>query len=705
MASATTRWVWGGAPAGGNGTQSNPYQTITQGVNAASSGDTVEVEYGTYPEEVRAKSGVNIMADPGNRVIVSGMYSLSPSAGTTWATYTGQTGTDPGNVYYTSSAVPFKVRDLYGGSFSKQQIARYPYAGTPWATVSSYNSSNDTITLSAPLGMTLSTPMSAFVFIFQKTPNLYQPYLITSMSSNGQTITINPNGNGFASSINAGDQLIVCNHPQLIHSFQDWAYQDNGNSTTTLYWFPGDSNNLTYGQANYREFGIFATGVSNVVLSGLEVVGGTTAGISVSSSSGVTVQNCVAHDNGFGDTYGGPGIASRGCTNTTIQDCDVYSNDTGVTSQSDTGFILNQTEIAYNEQDGIDVSGLDGAETSPTIENCYIHNHTALSHPDNLQFYDGVTNATIENNFLDISGQSIQSQTLNGVTANNNIFMCSQGNGVILAGGQSINWSLNNNTFAMECINATCANPAATSGTDGQYSVLNSIFYDTMLGYSGQTASNYNLFWNNAFPIGNVAPPTYSTYEKFYGDPTGNELSLPAVTSQLGFEANSTPGNPMFNNAPYMYAQVQKAVMSSTTTQITVDAPADTNLTGYFNQNDVLELDGDGVPRQINSVSYSPTGGQATITFSPALPHTPIRTLEAWDWPAGTTNLALDLTLAANSPALTGSSTGGQRGSTINTLQYEAGSFDGTGNRDIPAVPQNTFFGAYEVYPYNGIVP
>lgn len=713
LASATQWWVYASAAAGGDGSSAHPFQTIDAGIAAATSGDTVTVKHGTYHEAatLNLKSGVTLQANGTDQVIVTGMGDLTPAGGTSWTTYTGTTSVPAGTTVYTAT-VPWVVRDLYN-TYTRNPISRTPPSYAAWASISAYDSTSHTITLTAPLGVTFSSTLSSFVYIYEKgTLNSYLTYYISSLTNNGQTITITiPASDKSSQYIAAGDLLLVCNHPSLIRGSGDWAYQDNGDGTTTLVWDPGSSTNLNYAQSNKTSVVLKAANLTNVTIKGLEVTGGQAEGIYCLKDSGVTIQNCLVHDNGSGGAFGTPGIFVDTCTNAIVENCIVAANWVGIGSASCNGFTLKQSEVAFNDSDGIDISGrLDSSgnvipseeETNVTIQQNYLHNHVAMLHPDNLQFYNGVADVTIDSNFFNVSGQSIMSQAIDGVTVTNNVFMASGARNVILGHGSSADWAFNNNTFAFGFYGATSAD---TPGTTGTYTLLNTIFYRDILSFTGETSSDYSLYWDGADQIANTSPPFVS----YYTNPTGSQKGIPDITLyNSSYDAHSTGGNPLFTNMPIAQAQVSSGLSSSTTSQLVLDAPGASHLTGLFNVGDVVEVDGDGVVRTITAVS-NVSAAHTTITISPVLSSRPFRSLLVWDWPAGTTNLTIDARPATGSPALTGSSTGGQRGSAINTAQYVAGSFDGTGTRNIPTLPSTMghvfSVNGYTGYPYSGPNP
>jgi hypothetical protein len=711
---ATTWWVYASAPAGGTGTSASPFQTVDAGMAAAASGDTVMVKNGTYREasSLNMKTGVTLQAATGNTPVVTGNADLTPAGGTSWTTYTGTTALTGTETAYTAS-IPFVMRNLYNSS-TRNPISRMPPSYDAWATITAYDSTNHIITLSAPLGVTFDSPRSSFVYIFEKTTlNSYLTYYIASMSAGGQTITIKiPSGDAEQGYIAPNDIMLVCNHPSLIRGSGDWSYQDYGTGTTTVVWDPGSSGNLNFAQASKAPYAIKAENLSNVTINGMEVTGGESAGIYCLKDSTVTIENCLVHDNGSGGPYGGPGVDVDTCTNPTVENCVISANWVGIGASSDTDLVIQQNEVAYNDSDGADIAGrLDSngnpipseENTNPVINQNYFHNHVAMLHPDNIQFYNGVSNVTISNNYLNVSGQSIMSQAINGVTLTNNIFMGSGARNVILGHGTSTNWSFDNNTFAFGFYGATSAD---TPGTTDTYALLNTIFYHDPLSFSEESSTDYTLYWDDANQIANTSTPTYVNY---YTNPTGSEKGIPAIhTYNSAYDAHSTGGNPAFMNAPVYEAQVLSGLLSSTTTSLVLDAQGGTYLTGYFSVGDVVEVDGDGVVRTITAVSNVSTA-HTTIAITPALTNRPFRDLLVWDWPAGTTNVALDMRPSTGSPALTGSSTGGQRGSTINTLQYAADEFTGTGVRNTPVLSSGAdhvfSIGGYSQYPFTGPNP
>jgi hypothetical protein len=721
---ATTWWVYQatGSDTTGTGTSSLPFATISHAVTKAASGDTIEVKNGTYREMVVMKSGLSLIAAPSNHPIVTGLGNLAAPT-QIWSTYSGTTDAPSGSNLYTTTA-PWVARDLYS-SYTRQQIARFPASYSPWATISTYNATTSTLTLTAPLGITFSNVMSSFVYIFQShgsaALDAYLTYYITSIDSTGTNITIKlPPGDVDASHISAGDILIVCNHPQLIRGSGDWAYEDNGNGTTTIVWDEGGVGNIDFAQASQLSYGIKVENVSDILIQGMEVTGAEADGIYCLKDSNVTIQKCAVHDNGFGGPFGGDGVIFDTCTSPVLENSIVGVNFNGLGTASGTGLNINECEIAFNDADGADLAGRGASEplSSPVIQNCYLHNNMSQLHPDNLQLYSTVQDITIQNNYFAVSGQSLMTQDTDGVTLKNNVITSAVARNCIIGHGTSSNWMLNNNTFAFGDYGAISADPVDGVLPDiGTFSILDCVFYRDILSYTGETSSDYNLFYNRNGsnpddPVGVTAPPWNGTaWTAYYTNPTGTQKGLNALlTYNVNWEPHSDvpTGNPAFNNAPLDQATVQSGLLQSTTTQLVLDVQGSMHLTGYFNVNDVIEVDGDGVPRTISAVA-SVSAAHTTITFTPALTARPFRDMVVWDWPAGTTNLVCDYTPSSGSPALSGSSTGGQRGSTVNTVQYAAGSFDGTGVRSIPALPSGMAhayeYNGYALYPYQGPNP
>ena len=197
-----------------NGSSAQPYKTIDQAVTASAAGDAVVVKAGTYREAVALKSGTaaspyTLQAAPGERVVVSGFPPV-----TGWTAYDGTTGAPANSVYTTNPAS--LIKSLYTG-YTPLQICRFLKIGNGFANVSSYDSSTNTITLTAPLGYTLTTPLSACVFYFSVNGRVFYAVPIVSVSNNGQTIVVSPTErfNSFAGK-SSRNFLAVCNRSSLI---------------------------------------------------------------------------------------------------------------------------------------------------------------------------------------------------------------------------------------------------------------------------------------------------------------------------------------------------------------------------------------------------------------------------------------------------------------------------------------------------------
>ncbi len=76
----TTWWVVEGATPPGDGSKGNPFPNIQDGIDAASAGDQVRVNYGTYYENISLKSGVEITIHTDtNPTIIDGSNNGSPT--------------------------------------------------------------------------------------------------------------------------------------------------------------------------------------------------------------------------------------------------------------------------------------------------------------------------------------------------------------------------------------------------------------------------------------------------------------------------------------------------------------------------------------------------------------------------------------------------------------------------------------------------
>ena len=690
LASATTWWVYGATGLDTNpGTQSQPFKTIGHAVSVAQTSDTITVEDGTYAEDVSLTHGgtsttpFTLQAATGQSPLISGFVSI-PS--TSWSVYSG-TGT--GTVYTAtvgSTGSPWKVRDLFTLS------THNPIAKTKWQTVSTCTGTpGGTYTLTVPsLHLTFTGGVqSSFIYVDQfhshgsyNTLNGYLAYYITSMTDNGTTTTITFTDTGDAAYIDSGaDTVTVCNHPTLVTDGY-WCYSDPGNGTTVLYYAPGNTSNLNNTQARSLDICLNVRNLSYVNVTGIQVAGALDEGIFCSGSSNVNFTKCTAYDNGGAD-----GIVLDTDTNTTVQGCVITANSNGMAVVTGTNITVKQSLICYDDEDGCDVNARSGLETNGiTVEQCYLHNHEGLGHADDLQFDTATTvNALVDSSCLSFSGQNIMCGGVTG-TLSNDVFL---GSDAISVNGNGT-WTVKNDSWLFSDYGADY-----TSGN----SIVNSLFDHAILTYDGETSSDYNLFWNNSSTVTDPIAVTTPPWTAYY------TTTLGSLYTATGFEQHSTGVNPLLTNVPSTAGVVfdTGGVTTLASNQLFVSPLGSSHLTNYFNVGDVIEINGDGVARTISAAT--PSSGGTTITFSPA--GSVWRMGLVWDWPAGTSNLTVDTRPTSGSPALSGGSTGGERGSNINLVQFAAGEFDGTGTVNIPAIGGNitNIWTHNTTYPYYGIAP
>lgn len=175
-----------------------------------------------------------------------------------------------------------------------------------------------------------------------------------------------------------------------------------------------------------------------------------------------------------------------------------------------------------------------------------------------------------------------------------------------------------------------------------------------------------------------------------------------AFTGQDPNSSIPPPTTPLFVNMPTSMCSVDEANNmskfvtngTSTTVPVAVAEPMSqvSNPVAQFTLGDHIEFNFDGVVRQVTAIDTV----NKTITFTPALsgftagdglgyPNL-VREDFIENWGART-NFARDSRLAAGSPGLTMSATGGAIGSPLIIGNFQMDDFDGDGIPDVPAIP------------------
>lgn len=676
---ANTYWV---SPTGSNSnnglSSGSPFQTIAHAMSVCNTSDTINLMNGTYNETVTFSHGgasgapFTLQAASGATPVISQFQTIPSSAWTT----------DFGSAYKTT--VSFSALDLF---VSETPV---PLAQSAGGNAVSNTYAGGVYTMVIPsIGKTSwgSDVRSSFIFAFSHVTNDYYAWYITSMTDDGTNCTLTYTGNSDYSNIVAGDPVWVCNHKSLLTS-GTFDYQNLGSTTLLEYW-PQSTSNLNYTQSreklNVNADGIYINNLSYINITGLTVAGALNEGIYATGSNYLTISNCTIWGNGGKN---GGGIQVLTSSNDTVQNCLLSGNTNGIDFNNINTGLIQQCEDGFDQTDGIDIGG---TSSNVTVNECYIHNHIGLNHCDCVQVENGGTYSNIQVNksVLAYSGQAIISQgSGTSMSATDDIAFGQTARPLPLY----VPWTLTNDTVAFGYVDA---------GTNAaNNTILNSIFYGVVLPYNTQPSSNYNLFWNNS-------PAARGSCKNYVAIKGGSKYTTDNVTNHTipGYEANSSAGDPAFVTEPLSI--VGQFSYSGSLSTITIDiqgncfAPTGT----YFQKNDVVEVNGDGIAHTITNATVGTGNTYVTVTLNP-----PLSPAEGnygglvMDWPATPSSIVANLSLTSTSPGLSGAYPSGQRGSRINMSQFLLGEFDGSGTLNRPQVPtaMTNFWSTPQLYPCYG---
>lgn len=632
-----------------------PYKTIAAAISAAGAGDTVTVGAGVYAEAVSLKPGLpgrpfTLRAALGASVTISGFQAV-----TGWQPWRG-------GIYTTSAN--WAVRNLYVG-YAPQRIARSPNPEQPWHRMSGGSGTLITAAPDPPLADLAGGNPFLFGFTSAGNVELHLPVASVAAATNAVTL-VSPNT---SSGLQTGNRFILCNHRDLIDRPGEWAYETIG-SQTVLYFWPRTPAELQQTQSSRGRTPVTISNCANVSVEGLELAGGVNGVYVQNNSSEVTIKNCLVHDNT------GTGIYVRDCASVTVSGCLALRNNFGVSVTGGHKVVVEECEIAFNQNDGLRVTG-DPARRPEwklgedvTARRNYIHHHLYLSHPDNIQLFSGTRRFRLEDSLLLFGGQALMTEVTNqdNVVSGNVVF--STGAFEFQTHADSLDWSFERNLFGFGGWGAISMDGA----NDRRYE---NILYRNAMEIGANYQGDRNVIW----PVGGSAVQVIElgVYKKGYA-------TVAAFATATGQDTRSVQADPLLRNAPLDQGLALSIDDANCTTASLIVRRQPSLTQGEiipFTVRDLIEVNGDGVRRQVTSVAGD------RITFAPPLPDRPFREghTAVWRW-GGKTDFQLDTRPNAAGPAGALSVRGGPVGSMIDVRAYQAGDFDGDGARDLPAIPE-----------------
>lgn len=411
-------------------------------------------------------------------------------------------------------------------------------------------------------------------------------------------------------------------------------------------------------------------GKNHVIIDGLEVTLSGAHGIGEGNAregDHFTIQNCYVHHNR------GYGIQKRSGAKFTVRRCVISHNSHGIVTGQQRNSLIEENDVGFNRVDGvISANDTDGF----TIRRNYIHDHYRWGHPDNIQFWSNVRNLTIEDNVMVHGGQTMMSDGLgDNIRIVNNIWCGSHAVSMIVGCSRET-------PHQVEIRNNTVALVAAPTNWQGKHFRVRSNIFAPMhptlvmgLPDPKTCTADYDVLWADAGYSGALA--LNGGWNKQQNpDSRGQANTLEDIREKLGIESNGYVGDPVLRNTPVYHAKSDyRRVQDCTQTRMVLHG----SHAGRFTEGDLVEIDFDGVQREITKA------GDAVVEFDPPLDEAPITIQQICNW--GTNrNFALDLRLADDSPFKGKGEGGRDPGSSLDIQAYMRGDFDGDGTRDLPDV-------------------
>ena len=640
----------------GAGTTAAPWKTISRGMAAAIAGDTILVKAGVYRESVSVtRSGepdkpVTLKAVPGERAVLTGADRISGWSSCTAADVPG----NPRHADLLMVDLDWQPQRLFEGD-QLMICARTPDVG--WWSITEGLS----LTEFTDIGNLTQTDRDAWkgwtVAILEQAGGSIQHIPVASFDPESRKITLATPYSRYRTKIDEKrDRYFMENHISALDGPGQYVIHPKGDGCRLIVWpREVDEQGQPVIHCPRRRGLVTITGISHVVIDGLEICYSTGVGIGSSMGKpnrGVVIQNCSIHHNA---SYG---IQKRQSEDFVVRRNVIQHNSHGVVKGKAVDALVEENDIGFNHVDGVIAAG---QCNGVTIRRNYIHDHYLWGHPDNLQFWSDVRDVTIQDNVLVNAGQTMMSEGLTNVKLINNLWLGSRAVSMIV---QSQGAEIRHNTVV------AVATPANWQGTG--FSVHNNVFAPLrdMVCYGvpdkESFQSDYNLMWNGTAP--RMPLVVLGRWKDAFRD-------VEAIRDRIGQETHGLVARPKFRNAAKFFTTTHYArIAECSASRLVLREPHN----GGLAVGDHIELNFDGAVRSVTKA------GPDWIEFRPSLPEPPINGVAIANW-GEQTDFAWDLRLDEASPGKAQADSGRDIGCDLDLQAYKRGDFDGDGRRDVPS--------------------
>ena len=637
------------AAPGGNGSAAKPFADIQSAVDAAQGGDTVVVGVGTYQGGITIGTAfpkdapLTIRAAAGAQPVISGMKAVKG-----W-----KAGKD--GVYTTE--VAGRAKNLFVGA-ERLTMAAWPKIDDSWIGVKTADPATKTVGFSHVAPPQLTKDSKIYGFAKGRKNFEFRSYKDLKMDGDNGTLSFD-DGNFDKIKTGGYSRFVFFNSPSFITDGDEYAMEYPDGDKTKFSFKPRNAAELATTQYRAGSNGIYLEpGAANIVIAGFAITGMNGQGIGARKADGLTVEDCVLYNNITG-------LNTHQCKNVTVRRCLIAQNYWGAGFNDIDNLTMEQCEVAFNDEDGIRVSGRVWDKNSKKLgatdlkfSQVYVHHHQYQGHPDNIQFFRGVGRVEFDRCLLMYGGQQMMMEQTEEMKLTNSVVLIGINRALNLFSydnPKANGWEVKNNT-----IGYSRYNPVAMNGFN-----------------NSSIANLYFQFDQPALLPSRGLKADYDWFAPTYQKKRGYRVERPkGDTGEVKVQENSKEGAPQLRNVPASMT-TSGGGSSASPTKLSFAGEAKTD----FAVGDLIEVNGDGVARKVETVE-----GNA-ITFSPALPSAPFRYSNVLNWKKNT-DFQIDIRPKADSPILKAGPNGGAVGADLDVAAYQKGDFNGDGKRDLPPIPQ-----------------